>query len=290
MQKRTSWCRRAGTERPHEPSRVTAQFTQDGRVVSFPAIRWALSKRLKPSQKLTLIALADRADIDSHSCYPSIPRIEADTGLHRETIFAAIRELEKARLVAVDRRIGKGHRYQLSVDVMHDHTEISDQYGKPDGTSPEIRTPGSTENRTPTSTENRTHNLCIEPVIEPINKPGARQPTKTTQLYTVDFEAAWGLYPAREGGNSKSDAFKAWRARTREGYTSEQLTGGVRRYASYCDVSGSVGTRFVKQAATFFGPALSFLEPWTAALNGKKKGRAADVGLAAKDYSIGLPA
>lgn len=37
---------------------------------------------------------------------------------------------------------------------------------------------------------------------------------------------------------------------------------GVMRYAAYIDMTGKVGTEYVQQAATFFGPAEHFNEPW----------------------------
>ena len=39
---------------------------------------------------------------------------------------------------------------------------------------------------------------------------------------------------------------------------------GVKRYAAYVRATGSVGTQFVKQAATFFGPDRHFEESWQA--------------------------
>lgn len=83
--------------------------------------------------------------------------------------------------------------------------------------------------------------------------------------YSEDFEAAWALYPKRAGGNSKADAYKAWCARVKAGATIEELTSGTQRYADYCEAESKVGSSFVKQAATFYGPGFHFLEAWTPA-------------------------
>ncbi|HDS1113650.1 TPA: hypothetical protein QDZ58_000460 [Pluralibacter gergoviae] len=80
--------------------------------------------------------------------------------------------------------------------------------------------------------------------------------------YTEEFEQAWQEYPKRSGGNSKADAFKAWTARIKTGATAEELTDGVRRYARYAAASGKLGTEYVKQASTFFGPSKHYEEPW----------------------------
>lgn len=91
--------------------------------------------------------------------------------------------------------------------------------------------------------------------------PGRAEPQQPAKGYSDEFEAAWAEYPARAGGNSKADAFKAWAARRKEGVSAMDLTDGVRRYARFVELSGTE-PRFVKQASTFFGPGLHFRETW----------------------------
>lgn len=81
--------------------------------MSFDATRWAWAQQgLKSSQKLVLLALADRAG-DDQECYPSIARIASDTGLDRKVIMSAVTELERAELIQVVRRKGAGNVYRL---------------------------------------------------------------------------------------------------------------------------------------------------------------------------------
>lgn len=80
--------------------------------------------------------------------------------------------------------------------------------------------------------------------------------------YPAEFEAVWAIYPKRAGGNSKADALKAWRARRAQGVSPEALHAGVERYAAFLRATGKLGTEFVKQAATFFGPGECWREPW----------------------------
>ncbi len=80
--------------------------------------------------------------------------------------------------------------------------------------------------------------------------------------YSNEFEQAWQAYPKRAGGNSKAAAWKAWKARIKDGVTTEAMLAGVSRYAGYVRATGSEGTQFVKQAATFFGPDRHFEEVW----------------------------
>lgn len=84
------------------------------------------------------------------------------------------------------------------------------------------------------------------------------------QDYSPEFETAWEAYPKRAGGNSKAGAFKAWKARLKDGVKPDDMLAGVKRYAAYARATGSVGTQFVKQAVTFFGPDRHFEESWPA--------------------------
>jgi phage replication O-like protein O len=85
---------------------------------------------------------------------------------------------------------------------------------------------------------------------------------KTRVIADPEFDEAWGLYPKRDGGNSKTDALKAWNARVGSGVAPADLLAGVKRYAAYCKAKEMIGTRYVKQAATFFGPGAHYAEAW----------------------------
>ncbi|MGE1777127.1 replication protein [Escherichia coli] len=110
------------------------------------------------------------------------------------------------------------------------------------------------------------------------------------QEYSSEFEQAWQEYPKRAGGNSKSAAFKAWKARIREGIKPETMLDGVKRYAAWVRATGNTGTQFVKQAATFFGPDRHFEDYWQQpAAHGGGRQRQVDVlaGLGAMSDKFG---
>lgn len=86
-------------------------------------------------------------------------------------------------------------------------------------------------------------------------------PRGAVGVYPEAFEQAWIAYPSRSG-QSKAGALKAWQARIKAGDTPEAMTEGVRRYADYCEVT-KTEQRFIKHAATFFGPDRHFLTDWT---------------------------
>lgn len=100
-----------------------------------------------------------------------------------------------------------------------------------------------------------------------------KEEKEKTNKYTAAFLTAWAEFPQRAGGNSKSDAFKAWNARLREGHKPEDMIAGVKRYRLFCDAAERTGTAFVKQAASFFGPSdpPHFLEPWQASAPTQKQ-------------------
>ena len=69
------------------------------------------------------------------------------------------------------------------------------------------------------------------------------------------FPVAWKAYPKRSGGNPRALAQKAWSARVKEGVAEEELLAATRHYAAHCQQEGKVGTAFVLQGGTFYGPS-----------------------------------
>jgi hypothetical protein len=84
--------------------------------------------------------------------------------------------------------------------------------------------------------------------------------------YSPAFEAAWTDRPRRIGGDSKAEAWAAWRARVREGVSEADLAAGLRRYKAHLQATGKLGTPYVKQGATFFGPGRHWEEDWAIAV------------------------
>jgi len=70
-------------------------------------------------------------------------------------------------------------------------------------------------------------------------------------------------YPRRAGANPLGRAWKAWSARLKAGVEPREMHEGVTRYAEFCRITGKIGTEYVMQAATFFGPDQHYAEAWT---------------------------
>ncbi|MDP5211142.1 hypothetical protein [Microbulbifer sp. 2205BS26-8] len=83
-----------------------------------------------------------------------------------------------------------------------------------------------------------------------------------------EFAQLWKIYPKRAGGNPKVGALKTYRT-LRKQFPFEPIRAGLVRYASYCAATGDTGTRYVKQAKTFFGPDLHWQDEFPLPKQGK---------------------
>lgn len=78
--------------------------------------------------------------------------------------------------------------------------------------------------------------------------------------FAAKFAEFKALYPKRSGDQRWPSAEKHIRARLREGFTWNEILGGVRRYAEWVRAAGKEGSETVKQAATFVGTDKGFCE------------------------------
>ena len=88
----------------------------------------------------------------------------------------------------------------------------------------------------------------------------SKTPKRKRNEYTPEFEEAWDLYPPRPG-DSKMEAFKAWSARIREGVKAADMLAGTEQYHRYV-AANRTEPRYIKRAATFYGPNLHWTEEW----------------------------
>lgn len=80
---------------------------------SIMGLCWPL--QLPPTAKAVLISLADQAN-DQGVCWPSLPGIVERTCFGRTAVIEAIRWLETAGLLSVDKAVGRQNRYLLQLD------------------------------------------------------------------------------------------------------------------------------------------------------------------------------
>ena len=121
----------------------------------------------------------------------------------------------------------------------------------PDASGKSPGTPGKSPADLKGPDLNRPEKTCHE-----INMSDEKSPDVRVQSmpgdYSDKFQEAWEAYPARPH-NPKKAAWKAWKARLNEGLTEDTLLAATRNYAEWIRREGTE-PRFVKMAATFYGP------------------------------------
>ncbi|ELJ4824685.1 helix-turn-helix domain-containing protein [Salmonella enterica] len=279
---------------------------------------------IKGARLVIMARLADYSN-DDGVCYPSVETICRQLGLGESTVRTAIAELESAGWLRRESR-RKGNRntsniYHLNADrlealarVEKDKVAALKQQRRADGFHPSDSEPSKSEpsesgrsnsfhpsdydkngvltrqNLTPDPQVNSKHDPSVNSKHESQDigaSADASAPARSAkQDYSPEFETAWQAYPKRAGGNSKSAAWKSWKARLKDGVKPEDMLAGVKRYAAYARATGSVGTQYVKQAATFFGPDRHFEESWQtpSAPGGGRPGMLPVCGFSEQDY------
>ena len=226
-----------------------------------------------PLRKLVLLKLADNAS-DLGECWPSYQHIADQCEISKRSVMNHIEALCECGLIKKELRTGpKGNSsnvYQLNLRSAGDSPGGSANRSLP-GATDSLPGAGDSPGGSAGAAPRISHSF--EPVNEPVNEPIkhtgasaiASAPARSAkQGYSPEFETAWQAYPKRAGGNSKAAAFKAWNARLNDGVKPEVMLAGVKRYAAYARATGSAGTQYVKQAASFFGPDRHFEESWQA--------------------------
>ncbi|HIG8671405.1 TPA: helix-turn-helix domain-containing protein [Klebsiella pneumoniae] len=240
-----------------------------------------------PLRKLVLLKLADNAS-DLGECWPSYQHIADQCEISKRSVMNHIEALCECGLIKKELRTGpKGNSsnvYQLNLRSAGDSPGGNANRSLPGagdslpgagdslpGAGDSLPGAGDSPGGSAGAAPRISHSF--EPVNEPVNEPikhtGASAIASATarsakQDYSSEFETAWQAYPKRAGGNSKAAAFKAWNARLKDGVKPEVMLAGVKRYAAYVRATGSAGTQYVKQAASFFGPDRHFEESWQA--------------------------
>lgn len=157
--------------------------------MSVKALGWAFIQPVKTTARFVLVVLADHAD-QAHSCYPSVSRIAARTGLGPSTVRRALHYLQEAGLLRIEERVRPNgsqtsSRYYLAAPEP-EYDPLSDlEGGVPDREGP---------------------------------RPGSRRPEPSpnpqgTDPHAEAFGAWWEIYPRRI---SKQAAIKAWKARGKD--------------------------------------------------------------------------
>lgn len=173
--------------------------------MSFQAMAWAVKQVLPSREKLVLLMAANYAD-EYGKCWPSNGRLMADTGMTKNTITAAFRELEARGLLRIEHRSVEG----VSLSNMY-HLKLSaggsgnDRGGSNSGEGVGQEMTGGGSGNDP------------KPINEPITKDSI-----------VGFEKFWLACPRRIGKEAARKAYEKARKTTSDA----ELLEGIRRYAT----------------------------------------------------------
>ena len=258
---------------------------------------------IKGAKLVIMARLADYSN-DDGVCYPSVETICRQLGLGESTVRTAIAELESSGWLRREAR-RKGNRntsnlYHLNAErlealarIEKDKVAALKQQRRANNFHPSDSDKNGVftrQNLTPDPQVNSKHDPQVNSKQESqdigVCGKDSSENRSSKENYSNEFEQAWQAYPKRAGGNSKAAAWKAWKARIKDGVTCEAMLAGVNRYAGYVRATGSLGTQYVKQAATFFGPDRHFEELWQApagAVSGRPGGLPVS-GFSEQDY------
>lgn len=230
--------------------------------MSVQAMAWAIEQQdaRDPTARHVLLALANYADNAGKSAFPSASTLERDTGLSESTIRRKLDALEENGLIVkgnqavVAAYIERGDRRPVCYDLVMEKRGVTVTGGGERGVT--VTGTGCHCDANGVSlTSERGVTVTPNPSLT-INKPSINRSCAIDEK----FDEAWRLYPKREGGNSKKAALKSWNARIRDGIDPDVLIAAVKAYATAMQAKGNIGTPYVKQASTFFGPDRHFDE------------------------------
>lgn len=223
-----------------------------------------------PLRKLVLLKLADNAS-DHGECWPSYQHIADQCEISKRSVMNHVEALCESGLVKKELRPGpKGNSsnvYRLDFSSAGDslggsaNRSLPSAGDSPHGAGDSLGGSAGAAPRISHSFE-PVNESVIEPKYNGSSDNDSEKNRSSKENYSNEFEQAWQAYPKRAGGNSKAAAYKAWKARLKDGVKPEDMQAGVKRYAAYVKVTGNAGTQFVKQATTFFGPDRHFEEAW----------------------------
>jgi len=193
--------------------------------MSFQAMAWAVKQVLPSREKLVLLMAANYAD-EYGKCWPSNARMMQDTGLTKNTITAAFKELEARGLLRIQHRSIEGvslsNMYHLNLGAVVADSDQGEGSGNDRGGSRSVQGVGQQMTGGGSADDPK-------PIIEPIKESISA------------FDDFWKRYPRK---TAKEGARKAWVAATKKASVDEIMTG-LTRYTFSADA------QFIPHPATW---------------------------------------
>ncbi len=168
--------------------------------MSHAATKWAFEQELPAMQKLTLLCLAHRHNRLTDRCFPSIARMERDTGAKADALRRALRELRRLGLIAVGARHRGSYRlsneYTLCLDCRAPAENERVGAENKGGVAQNVEIPAQNDHTSRTKRVHLPRKACTPPAqngsnqeenqeIKPGNKPKASAATALSLGVTI---------------------------------------------------------------------------------------------------------
>lgn len=238
------------------------------RGVWIPASVW-LDKTLSLQEKVMLVEIDSLCADPVRGCFKRNQGFAEFFGLSKGRVSEIIKSLEHKGYIRISyKREGQ--------EIIERNIFMVTPFGKPNTPSGNASTPfgkygyppsGNTEESNTSMRGSREGETFGTSADAP---SGSAKPNKSKSIYPPEFEWIWSHKPERAGGNGKKSAYNACRARIKSGATWRELAEGLKRYHTHCTAEGKIGTPYVMQMATFFGPDEHYKNDWKiGATNGR---------------------
>lgn len=214
--------------------------------MSLEAMKWALQDAPIPHStthlrdRLVLVYLADRHNIDTGVCWPSLGRIADDMGTTKPTVRSAFRSLKDLGLIeeadpGLATGVAEGRKptvWRLNLDMVRGKDAFT---GKDGLTGKDAFTPDGSRRVYPTGKDAFTPEVKTglpkpkeNPKRTQSDEPKDPQGVLEVPVPTIadDFAEWWKAYPRK---TAKKAAEKAYKAARRGGATQEALIAGIER-------------------------------------------------------------
>ncbi len=218
---------------------------------------WLIFAGVSPQAIRVFALLACRYADRSGVAFPSRRRLAGDLGISTDSIDRAIKELEAAGALSIEKRTAENGKPDTNIYRLRFSMPDSRIDAAKDGRKSAAKDGRKSAAQTkPTSTQTQINTPLYTPPSRG-RRGASRQRTgrRRSQVeYSEDFERFWSVYPRKV---EKRRAFKCWQTRLREGYTADELIRAAEAYAEECRRKGRTKD-YIKHASTFLGPNKPF--------------------------------
>lgn len=197
-------------------------------------------EQLATTRIVTLHALATFTNEETHECYPSLETLMRHTGLSRNAVRAALKDLESYGWLTRRHRTTRTTVYRLNIDAI---TAANRRERKPR----DYDTVESPVEALVEPVEAETPAPVPAPVQGDITPAQAKKKGTTPARVESEFEDFYASYPRHVG---KDAARRAFEKAVKAGTAPADIVEGARRYAAATAAAGTE-TRYIAHPATW---------------------------------------